>query len=305
MHSFLKRIALRYFDITMSFCFIPLNMIVRKLAHLRAGAWEKTFRIDRLQLHLVLGDYTHRKIYFRAFERSEVRWVRSVLRQGDVALDIGANVGFFTAHFCNLVGTHGKVIAVEPIEESFRALGETFKGHGNIHLMRFAASNTDGFASITDHHHSKDRSSGFFRVVSGDSPVTESSGVGCAGCSHVESVETRRLDGALRALGVDQLRLIKCDVEGHEFEALLGLGEYLSPDKIDFVLFETFVGGDVATGASRAVLELLGGRGFSIARIASDGSLKDLGDLTRRNSKGSSTVENLVALGSAPIKARD
>ena len=48
--------------------------------------------------------------------------VRQRLRNGNTFLDIGANVGYFTLLARSLVGSDGRVIAVEPSERNVRAL---------------------------------------------------------------------------------------------------------------------------------------------------------------------------------------
>jgi FkbM family methyltransferase len=47
--------------------------------------------------------------------------VRTIVRPGDVAYDVGANVGFFTVLIARLVGPAGAVIAFEPLPETARA----------------------------------------------------------------------------------------------------------------------------------------------------------------------------------------
>ena len=49
---------------------------------------------------------------------------RSVLRRGEVALDVGANVGAYAVLFGLWVGPEGRVIAFEPAAASFRGLNK-------------------------------------------------------------------------------------------------------------------------------------------------------------------------------------
>jgi len=43
---------------------------------------------------------------------SELSWIMfRVLREGDIALDVGANIGFFTMVMSRLVGETGQIIA--------------------------------------------------------------------------------------------------------------------------------------------------------------------------------------------------
>ncbi len=48
------------------------------------------------------------------FEPETVAHVRQVLKEGDVAVDVGAHVGYYARLFSELVGPEGLVVAVEP-----------------------------------------------------------------------------------------------------------------------------------------------------------------------------------------------
>jgi len=45
-----------------------------------------------------------------------------LIAPGDVCLDIGANIGYYSVLFSNLVGPKGKVIAIEPDPDNFQLL---------------------------------------------------------------------------------------------------------------------------------------------------------------------------------------
>jgi FkbM family methyltransferase len=67
------------------------------------------------------------KIYLAALKglgrgSAEKRMYLSLVRRGDVVLDIGANVGYFTMLFCDLVGRKGQVHAFEPLPSTFEQL---------------------------------------------------------------------------------------------------------------------------------------------------------------------------------------
>lgn len=71
---------------------------------------------------LNLSDYTQRKAWLKAFETKEIRFLQTWLRPGDVAVDVGANVGLLTIPMAKASGEKGKVFAFEPIEENVRSL---------------------------------------------------------------------------------------------------------------------------------------------------------------------------------------
>ncbi len=64
------------------------------------------------------------------YDRPFTRFVASVLRRGDVAVDVGANIGVFTVPMALAVGETGRVIAYEPNPEVADLLGD------NVYLNR-------------------------------------------------------------------------------------------------------------------------------------------------------------------------
>jgi SAM-dependent methyltransferase len=62
---------------------------------------------------------------FRVYENSEIAFMRRVCAVGDVVVDVGANVGLYTAIAGLAVGPGGHVVAVEPDPESLGYLART------------------------------------------------------------------------------------------------------------------------------------------------------------------------------------
>src|ERR1700704_4312839 len=56
------------------------------------------------------------------YEVDEVRYVRTVLRPGDTAIDAGAHIGFFTMQMAAIVGPQGRVHAFEPFDANAELL---------------------------------------------------------------------------------------------------------------------------------------------------------------------------------------
>lgn len=61
-------------------------------------------------------------IYTGNYEPALKKIFRSVIKKGNRVLDIGANIGFHTLYFAELVGPTGKVIAFEPVSFNYKAL---------------------------------------------------------------------------------------------------------------------------------------------------------------------------------------
>jgi FkbM family methyltransferase len=74
-----------------------------------------------------------------------------LVRSGDWAVDIGANVGHYTARLSELVGPEGRVIAFEPVPETFALLAANLQARGltNVTLVNCAVSDMTGTVGMT------------------------------------------------------------------------------------------------------------------------------------------------------------
>ncbi len=77
---------------------------------------------DRVMSHYLLED--------RAWEPVETEALRQELRRGDVVVDVGANIGYYTILASRLVGEGGKVYAFEPEPDNFAMLQKNLKANG-------------------------------------------------------------------------------------------------------------------------------------------------------------------------------
>jgi FkbM family methyltransferase len=72
--------------------------------------------------------------------------VKKEIKKGDIVLDIGANIGYYTLIFARLVGEGGKVYAFEPDPVNFSLLKKNIEvnGYQNVVLVQKAVSNKTG-----------------------------------------------------------------------------------------------------------------------------------------------------------------
>ncbi|HCX20408.1 MAG: hypothetical protein CMB80_32130 [Flammeovirgaceae bacterium] len=133
--------------------------------------------------------------------------VQFLLRQNltkTTAIDIGANKGAYTYWLSKAVGNNGQVISLEPQPELAPFLDQlvnTFRLK-NVLVVNQAASE-----SATEHHMSR-KFAGH-----GGAKITKNEGD-----LKIGSVTLDELQATIQ----HRVSYIKCDVEGHEFEALKG-----------------------------------------------------------------------------------
>ena len=86
--------------------------------------------------------------------------VRAILRPGQTAIDVGANLGYFTAVLAQCVGPAGRVWSFEPVPETYelQELCRSLNGYAHVTLMRLALGAASGSSEITyDRRHSGSR----------------------------------------------------------------------------------------------------------------------------------------------------
>jgi len=138
-----------------------------------------------------------------------------LLREGDVCLDVGANVGFYTLLSSALVGESGKVYSFEPTPRTFGILTANTAKKNNVTRINVALMETEGKRKLADYGVEK---SGLNAVVqSGDQH--EDAEVGMR--STVLSVEATTLDSYCSEHNI-RPTFMKIDTEGAEEMVLKG-----------------------------------------------------------------------------------
>jgi len=192
---------------------------------------------------------------FDHYEPIETRFVTAVLRPGDVFIDVGANVGWFTMPASTLVGEEGRVHAFEPRADTADYLAKTVvlnELQKQVTVHRFALSDAEGHRLLVWTRNTENPG-GYFVVDQVPTPEMEA-----------QPVLLRPLDD-LRLQRVD---FMKVDVEGAEMRVFRGaqatlekcrpvvLSE-LSPDMLKR-------GSDVTPEAVFSLFETMGYRIFLI-----------------------------------------
>lgn len=140
----------------------------------------------------------------------------AILVPGDVCVDVGANIGYFTLLASRLVGPSGHVYALEPSPAIQATLASNLELNAviNVTALDVAAGGTDGEAEFHEAH-GRNRGASGFRLASEQ--------VGEEQENRTVRVQVRRLDSIVPTVHLARLKLVKIDVEGYEVEVLRGL----------------------------------------------------------------------------------
>jgi FkbM family methyltransferase len=182
------------------------------------------------------SDYLSRRLYlYDDFERRELQCAVDRARGGGLILDVGANIGLYTAACARAAGAFGRVIALEPGAATFAKLAKTCRRLqlANVTPLRVAASRTAGTAHLAAPRPDREVQQ---RLVSSADATSE-------------LVQTCRLDDVCGD-DAETVTLLKIDVEGHEVAALEGAERVLTNGRAHLIV--EFYGAGLAASQSSA-----------------------------------------------------
>lgn len=146
------------------------------------------------------------------FGEPEYKLLPQWLSRGDVALDAGANLGFYTFRLANLVGRQGRVVACEPQ----RSLARRLKFSSSVLRLSQVVITPAALAAT-----SGDLSFVVPKTVDGEIDDGQSHMIS-QGENGGLSVPAVTLDELWNSLGLTRLNFAKIDVEGMEMDVISG-----------------------------------------------------------------------------------
>jgi FkbM family methyltransferase len=177
-----------------------------------------------------LQDVVARNIFFAGCTAAqEIAFVRAMLKPGMSFVDVGANWGVFTLVAAGLVGSSGRVIAVEPDPRMLAKLKANIRcnnfNQAQVHAI--AAADSESTLPLAVHDRMGENW-GISRLIEN---VVEG--------QTILAVPSQRLDSLLDDAGLGAVDLVKIDVEGSEDRVLAGMEHGLSCHRYRCILLET------------------------------------------------------------------
>ena len=203
---------------------------------------------------------------FRQYERDETALVQKVLKKGMTVLDIGANIGFYTAQFAHSITPSGTVYAFEPDPECHSFLLQTIAANSftNVHPIQAAASSKDGSMEL----YTSSQNRGDNRLYGNE--MADGS----------TTVKVLCLDNFLAERKVRQIDFIKIDVQGFEGSVLAGLEQTIRQSKPLTILMEFWPDGLQRAGTNPAsLLRQLQSWGMILNQLGSNGTTTAIEDI--------------------------
>ncbi len=184
-----------------------------------------------------------------------------LVREGDVAIDIGANLGYYTLPVSRIVGRTGRVYAVEPVPVIFGVLRRNVGGRSNVELLNFALGEQERDVEMAN---DSVAAGGYFGT--GRNFVSDG---GAAADAITFTARMRR--GSELFGGLERIDFIKCDIEGYETVVMHEMRPLIERHR-PTVLIET-------GGANRReIAGMFAQMGYSAFTLGDDGREHELSD---------------------------
>lgn len=163
---------------------------------------------------------------YSVWEPLSTRVIKHYVQSGDVVLDVGANIGYYSVLCSKIVGDSGKVLAFEPTKHFAEICKENIKINElqNVSLFEFGLSNNE---SCTDIFIGDNSATMHWLVDSprnGGEPIDK------------ETIRLKTLDSIIDSLNVDKIDFIKVDIDGHEPSFLEGAWDTITKYKPKILL---------------------------------------------------------------------
>lgn len=223
-----------------------------------------------------------------AYEPGTQYFFMRVLRKGDVFVDVGAHIGYFSMISAALVGDEGKVISVEPVADNFGFLKRNIAANNltYVHAVQSVISATEGEVKF---HHNQDNDGGHALWDPRNHPGNEKT----RQTPKSETLPSMTLETLLTKLGCDHVRAMKIDTEGAERMILESGRAFFDRGAVDFVVAEVNGSGLVEMGSNvDDFFAYARDLGFVILLPSADGSVPTI--LARDNRPDTAYVYNVI-----------
>jgi FkbM family methyltransferase len=174
--------------------------------------------VNGIKIKLNLSDWVQTNLFFLGgYEKTELDFVMKNLPKDALVIDVGANIGWYSLNLSRFLN-QGQVISFEPFSKNYLELQSNLEANRlkNIQVFRVGLGNVNEKLQIR--YNSDDHNLGM-------------ASINLATYDYSEDIEVKRLDDFDAQMDLKKLKFIKLDIEGFEYEALLGMSETLKTYK--------------------------------------------------------------------------
>lgn len=195
--------------------------------------------------------------YYGYCEANLTNFLLRFIKEGDVVLDVGAHVGFYSMLTSSLVETKGRVYSFEPTPWTYKLLKENTEKLSNVTLNNKAVSDKKEIISFKDYGPGY----GAYNTAHKEGSILKKK-------AETINIETVVLDEYCKGGNIAP-DLIKLDAEGYEYAILQGMVNILEVNR-PVVTLEV-AGGEEWSGNCKKSIEFLVSKKYKPYEMGLDG----------------------------------
>jgi FkbM family methyltransferase len=181
--------------------------------------------VNQANMKLDIKEGIQRQMFLGCYEPTQTNWFKTCVKNGDVFIDVGANFGYYTSLGASIVGEKGRVFAFEPSPVANIVIENMIADSNinNVVLIKSAVGDTNGAVDLympnTEYLHSPS-------IMQSDIDFTPI------------QISVVTLDNFEPFKGIDEIKLIKIDVEGYEPNVLDGMDNLIKEKRVKNIFCE-------------------------------------------------------------------
>jgi FkbM family methyltransferase len=167
-------------------------------------------------------------------EPAMTRLIQGEIRPGMIGVDVGANLGYYALLEARLVGSGGRIYAIDPLPENVAILNKSIQlnGYDNLTVHACAVSDRDGRGTLF-----RSKASNLGSMLSAADKRLEGRKREAQSMCVPTEIATVTLDRFIDEYRVPQVDFIRMDIEGGEIAATSGMNRTFTRAKHPLKLF--------------------------------------------------------------------
>jgi len=169
---------------------------------------------------MFLDEHDSLKLSLYPYVVEQTEFFKKNIKEGDIVLDLGAHIGYFTCLFAQLVGKSGKVFSFEPEPNNFKLLKKNVEvnGYKHVTIEQKAVSDVKNMIKMYISNSPKDHR--IYDTHDGKESI---------------QIESVRLDEYFKDFD-GKINVIKSNIQGADFAAFQGMKSIIEKSKSNMIL---------------------------------------------------------------------
>lgn len=227
LSKLIKRSQILIFEVLLNIRPCEITLVLKKLFFIV----RRIIKVNNLFFFVdPVSDLGFSLIKDSVYEPNLTKLISGLLREGDVFLDLGSNEGYFSILASKIVGNAGRVIAVEP-QKSLKSIFEKnikLNNIQNIEIIQNAVGQESGLKL-------------FPKAFSINTGVASFVNLPRYQFFKKEYVQVITLDSLIDKLNLQTIKMLKIDIEGYEYFALISGSQALAKKKIKYIYVDIHI----------------------------------------------------------------